>query len=387
MMGIWQRFMHMAALLSLLGLGAGAQEQRIHLFDGTTIAATTLAGSSDGQLVINDKQRLPLTDIERIVISGPAPAARAQRAVVLRDGGWLPVNAISADQDDHLRCTTSAFGSITIALDQLVAWGPPQWLDRVRSQSGSRHDHDRLLLANEELSGELHAVSAEGLTFAPEIAPDNAITIDLDEVIGLSLRESTRRPTSPHLLLDIDPAMPPLLLHPGPELTIGGLKTAPLQWSSLPSGTLVVAGPQRVWLSELEPVVVEEEGAFGVTWPHQRDSNLDGSPLMLDGRRHHRGVVVHSKARLVWDLDGAYSRFHSLLGIADIVSPEGDCVVELRVDERVLWEGRLQGGERPRLIDVEISGAQRLELRIAFGERYDIGDHVALASAWLARAR
>ena len=376
----------LVTLLVVLTHAAGAQELTVYLLDGSQHQAAAISGSDDGrQLSIGD-QRLALADIDRIVVTGQLISDRAQRAVVLRDGGWLPVSAIAADHSDHLRCTTTAFGTLTIPLDQLLAWGPPPWLDRTRPLAASRGAHDRLLLANEELNGEVHGVGPKGLIFAPEIAPDTTMTIALTDVIGLSLGETPRPPHDPHLLLDIDPGMPPLFLHPGPTLTIGGLEAAALEWSALPAGTIRIAGPRRVWLSELDPALVEEEGAFGVTWPHRRDSNLDGSPLVLDGRRHHRGVVVHSQARLVWQLGGAYSRFHSLLGIADIVGSEGDCLVVLRVDDQVLWEGRLRGGERPHSIDAEVSGAQRLELRVDFGERYDIGDHVALAGAWLARA-
>ena len=53
-------------------------------------------------------------------------------------------------------------------------------------------------------------------------------------------------------------------------------------------------------------------------------------------------------------------------------------------DDEVLWEDEhLRGGEDPVVLDLDVDGVEVLSLRVEFGHRYDIGDHVALADAWL----
>ena len=54
----------------------------------------------------------------------------------------------------------------------------------------------------------------------------------------------------------------------------------------------------------------------------------------------------------------------------------------------MLWQSaRLTGRDKPQAIDVSLEGVKRLEIRIAFGNRYDIGDRVAFADAYLVRMK
>jgi hypothetical protein len=151
---------------------------------------------------------------------------------------------------------------------------------------------------------------------------------------------------------------------------------------------LRVEGGRRVFLSELDPSVVEEIGAFGVVWPHKRDRNLDDSPLRLGGVRYERGVVVHSQARLAWKLNGTYTRLRTLVGIADLVGDQGDCAASLIIDGKEVWsKSSVRGGENPHKIDLDLTGAKTLELKVDYGARYDIADHLALADAYLIKAK
>jgi hypothetical protein len=158
--------------------------------------------------------------------------------------------------------------------------------------------------------------------------------------------------------------------------------------AALKAMRLRIAGGRRVYLSDLEPVKREETGAFGVVWPFQRGKNLDGSPLRLGGVRYEHGIAVHSQARLGWALDGAYTQFRATIGIADIVADQGDCAASLLVDDKVVWSrSSVRGGEKPQVVDLDLTNAQRLELRVDYGARYDIADHLVLADAFLITAK
>jgi hypothetical protein len=174
------------------------------------------------------------------------------------------------------------------------------------------------------------------------------------------------------------PAEQALCLAAAPQLAIG---------KALLPARLRLEGGRRVYLSETTPDQVVEEGAFGVVWPWSRDRNLDGSPLRLGGVRYDRGIVVHSKARLVWNLNGCYTRLHALVGIADIVADQGDCAASLIADGKELWHrDSVKGGDKPIPLDLDLSGVRRLELHVDYGARYDIGDHLALADSYLVKA-
>jgi hypothetical protein len=46
----------------------------------------------------------------------------------------------------------------------------------------------------------------------------------------------------------------------------------------------------------------------------------------------------------------------------------------------------VRGGEAPASLDLDLQGVTSLRLEIALGERFDIGDHVMLADAYLVQA-
>ncbi len=68
------------------------------------------------------------------------------------------------------------------------------------------------------------------------------------------------------------------------------------------------------YLSDLEPSKVEETPYFGRRCPYRRDVALDGSPLKLEDQPIAKGLAVHSRTALTYDLDRRYDRFETLVG-------------------------------------------------------------------------
>lgn len=148
-----------------------------------------------------------------------------------------------------------------------------------------------------------------------------------------------------------------------------------------------------VYLSDLEPAEVEEFGYFGRTLAYRRDQALDGGPLRLAGKTYRKGLAVHARSVLSYDLDGPYAAFRTLLGFSDSAAEQG------RVAVRILGDGRelLQQpdfravddqGKRsaPLAIEVPLHGVKRLTLEVDFGEHEDVGDRLIWADARLYRA-
>ena len=61
-------------------------------------------------------------------------------------------------------------------------------------------------------------------------------------------------------------------------------------------------GGQMAYLSDLKPSKVEETPYFGRRTPYRRDVALDGSPLKLDDQPIEKGLAVHSRTALTYDL-------------------------------------------------------------------------------------
>ncbi|MCA1685755.1 MAG: NPCBM/NEW2 domain-containing protein, partial [Planctomycetia bacterium] len=145
-------------------------------------------------------------------------------------------------------------------------------------------------------------------------------------------------------------------------------------------------GGQMTYLSDLEPSRVEETPYFSRRSPWRKDVNLAGGPIKMDGRTYERGLAVHSRSDLTYDLDRRYATFEALVGFDESAHRLG------RVDCRVFADGKevygspdLRADAPPVRLVLPVAGADRLRLVVDFGPDQDTGDRVFWANARLFR--
>lgn len=368
------------ALLVLL-MTATAPAATVTLLDGSQAQGATLTFADPGTLDLAGR-RIALADCDSLILgSDLATSPASPGALLLADGSWVPFSTLRpAAGADAVRAETT-LGILDLPLGVVSGWGPVEWL--ARSGDGT---HDRLQLANEELTGAVQGLADGRLSFLPDLAGAKPISLPLDAVPGLRLAQKVKPPKGLHLAARLMAQAPSaLFLATADGVRLAAAPKIPL--TTPPGQLLTVRGGRRVYLGDLAPATVEEQGAFGVTWKHAVDTNLDGSPLVLGGVRHERGLVLHSRARLAWDLGGRFLRLRARLGISDLLGNEGDCAIVISADGKPLLERpRVRGGRPPESVDLDLTGVKRLEILVDFGERFDIGDHLALADAYLVRA-
>lgn len=355
-------------------LAAGLAAASATAFDGTRYDGE-LAVPAPGAIAIGGRV-LALADLDELVLGdGPAPRA-APMELHLADGGRLPLDGLgAAPAADHLLAATP-LGALALPLDAVAAWGPAP-----PPPGGD----DAIVLDSGVLRGRVQGLDGAGLRFLAALDPEPLI-VPLSSI--RSARLAVRRVAAAAVRLRAGAegggtGFDVLLTPAGPVLAAA--PSAAIDAAALGGLRLRVEGPRRTYLSDLVPVRVEESGAFGVVWPHARDAAIGGGPLRLGGRTWAKGLTVHSAARLVWRLDGAFLRLRAQAGIADTLAPEGDCLATLVGDGRELWRGRLRGGSPPLVIDLDLAGIAELSFAVAQGERHDIGDHAVLADAQLIR--
>lgn len=256
-----------------------------------------------------------------------------------------------------------------------------------------RGDQDLLLARAKDgevvaIAGVVEAVKAGKLTFQYQ---GKSRTLPIKGVEGMVL---ANRPAPPA----------PTEVRPTFELT-GGIVVSgrwagitPETWQveapwgqtfRLPAATVQavrVRGGQMSYLSDLEPVQVEEVPYFGRRVPYRRDGAQTGGPLKLDGRSLAKGLAVHSRTALTYDLGRRFERFEALVGFDEAGNRRG------RVDCRVLLDGkelyanpdlRADGPTVP--LNLPVAGGERLQLVVDFGPDDDIGDRLIWGNARLYR--
>jgi hypothetical protein len=140
------------------------------------------------------------------------------------------------------------------------------------------------------------------------------------------------------------------------------------------------------YLSDLEPSQVEETPYFGRKVAYRKDESLSGGPLKLDGQSIEKGLAVHSRSSLTYDLDRRYATFEALVGFDESAKKKG------RVDCRVFADGKeiyanpdLRADAPPVKLALPVTGAEQLKLVIDYGPDEDTGDRVIWANARLYR--
>ena len=369
----------LGVLLSAVGaVSTASAADEVRLLDGSVRSGAV--GWVDAHQITVDGAAFALADVDRIVLGGSAPSAdgrvpgSARFGVWLSDGSRLPATARAAVADRADIVLVTALGQeLALPLAAVRGWGeqlPP-------AVAGV----DRVVLLSGSYDGRVRGIKDGKLIFHSEALGE--LPLELGDCLALRLAGTDRPSDTLRLLAEVDPAQLPIALLPG---KIPALVAAPtVALSAWPLGIpLRVEGGRRRYLSDLAPTVVEEEGAFGRTWPHRRDQALEGGPILLDSLRYAKGLSLHSRCRLRWALKGRYVRFSAVIGIADEVGLEGNCPVVITGDGRELWrKDALTGADPAQAIDLDLSGVQTLEIFVDFGERYDIGDRVTLAGAAL----
>jgi len=140
------------------------------------------------------------------------------------------------------------------------------------------------------------------------------------------------------------------------------------------------------YLSDLTPARVEQVPYFDRIIPFRVDRSLTGGKLKMSDGDFSKGIAMHSRCVLHYDVAGRYEKFRSRLGFQAPEGASGEAAVRVLGDGKTLFEeADLRGDQKPRSIDLNIAGVKRLTLEVDFGQGQDVADHVVWGSARLLR--
>lgn len=140
-------------------------------------------------------------------------------------------------------------------------------------------------------------------------------------------------------------------------------------------------GPR--FLSDLEPTQYEFTPFLTGDWKLGRDHSVSGIPLMVGGREFDKGIGLHSKSKVTYQLEAKYSRLLGRIALNDFADGNARCHFVL--DGKVVWKsGSLtRSSEAKKLGVIDLTGGKQLTIEVGFGARGDVQDHVDLVDVVL----
>lgn len=152
-------------------------------------------------------------------------------------------------------------------------------------------------------------------------------------------------------------------------------------------------GGHVTYLSDLKSHSYLHLPLLEMKWPYHNDRSVAGGRLRSLQGVHHKGLGMHSTARLTYRLDKPYRRLEAELAI-DREAAGGSVVFRVMVDEggsgKKRWKVAytspvVRSGDSLVPMFVDISKAKRISLVVDFAERGDVQDHANWIDARLVR--
>jgi hypothetical protein len=151
-----------------------------------------------------------------------------------------------------------------------------------------------------------------------------------------------------------------------------------------------VLGGKATYLSDLKPKGVKEEAFGAVAWPWAADRSAKGNPLRLKTPLGEevfgKGLGLHPKTTLTYDLGGKYKRFETTVGLDAATGRRGAVAVTILIDGRPQKLDGLTGltfAAGVKGLSVDVAKAKELTIVVDFGPGGDVQDDVNFVDARL----
>ncbi len=254
---------------------------------------------------------------------------------------------------------------------------------------------DAVLLRNGDvLRGGLDGLTPGGVRF--QAADKPAEVVPLTRVAALAFDPTLAR------VRKVKPAHARVTLTDGSRLTLtqvaadattlsGVTPYGPrvqLLWSEVVA--LDVLNGKATPLGDLTPKSAEVTAYTGLAWPWRADRSARGAPIRLRNEfgvsTFDRGLGLHSRTRLTYDLAGKSRRFEAQVGLDAVSGRRGSADVTMLLDGKPAGPEslrRLTAATGTVSVALDTTGVKELTLLVDYGPGGDAQDDVNLADARL----
>ena len=391
------------ALAFVLGVSAPlGSTDTVTRIDDEKLSGTVTGVDSGGKVTVRtgapDAARIvtiPAAEVLSVRFGNPSSARRDGDLLTLASGErYYVLPAAAVESPAAIRCTSGAclHGSNLIRFADLRAYVPGgKDADHVlREITSLTNDRDVVLTSGgDRLTGVVESVvyGAVGVT-----AKVGKVQVKREMLRGVAFSKTLKPYNEPkRLLAEVRLADGSVVVGDiqGPQrgqFTLRSVLGSSWEVSVAKVCEVRFRGGKLVWLSELEPVKAEMTPFFNRSWSWRREQSVWGNPLTVDGTVYERGLGVHSRTELTYDIGRRYVTFVADVGIDDETKGTGSAMVSVTGDGRaLLTPTEVSAGHKPRHVKLNVTGVQRLHLLVDFGKDEDFGDHVDWLNARLIR--
>ncbi len=373
----------------------------VRLLDGSS-SRQDLVALTDEDLVLANGQSVPRKDLLRVGFSATPEFPEDALRVMLVDGSEIAASQYTSD-GRTVSITTTTDQSIEVPggrvrqvlFRQLNDDTAAQWR-RIRERN---HPSDVLVLDREgqleALQGALGEITEERVHFT--VTDVGAVRARRERLVGF-LVVQPREVRLPEPVCEVVETDGSRWQASSVAIQDGQLafNTAFVKDVTRPLeriGHLDFARGRIAYLTDLEPINLQVRTFFPHTFlvdertgyePRLNRNHL-GEPLAIGGRTFSNGLALRGGTEMAYALRGGYTRFQAVVGIDAAVARHGTGDVEVMItgDNRRLLTLPLSHTDAPKTIELDVSGVERLFVRIGWGKHRLDGDYVNLCEAKL----
>ncbi|MGC1272878.1 MAG: NPCBM/NEW2 domain-containing protein [Planctomycetaceae bacterium] len=393
--------MAVAAMISMIALAAQAAD--VSTVDGKTVTGNVVALDAETLTIEvgGVSKSVPLESVLQVRLPESDEPSEGNDGAIrldLHHGGHLSCRQIVME-DRTVVADSVVAGRLRVPLSAVVAirFRPAEqsvdehWAELIQSSP----DRDLLIVRNgdvlDRLDGTISGLDPQTLTF---LVGDQRVPIDRSKpklfgvVVGRSAADR-KAPVGELQFRNGDRLPVSKLSFEGDVLQIAANGVSAT--TRMAAIEAIDFGRGKVkFLSDLQPRTLEHTPYFGMSaidsvFDVLKDHSDAGPdvPIRIDRQGFQRGLVIHSRTRLSYRLNGEYQRFVAVAGIEQLVRPLGDLDLIITADDKELFRRNLKGTDSAVPLDLDVTGARELTIFVDFAGDSDISDHLALGDARL----
>lgn len=351
--------------------------------EGRPLPAALAATDSDGNLVFEAAGGRRVFSRRDIVCWGRCAEPERGPVLLLHDGSLLAAQLVGL-KDGVMKADSDSLGLLEIPISRLAALvlelpAAPVERDRLldRALQAESAETRAVLLNGDVVRGRLLALGGADIQLETEVGP---LTLALGRVSSITFpRAAAESAAAPgRMVVGLDDGSRVLaerlaIDERGATLVSGGgAWTADLKRLVF----LQPASDRVVYLSDLAPEGYRHVPFLNFAWNYRLDRNVLGGRLRNAGQIYLKGIGMHTASRLTFAPPEDAKLFQASLAIDDAANELGSVRFRVFVDGGQKYVSpTIRGGDPPVPIEVDVSGAKRVDLVVDYADRADVQDH------------